>query len=564
MIGHSFKSPSTASGDTSKLQPVYWGKTGQDLQANPTHEFTGGAHGSLVARDTGDTVDGLAYVAAGAGFLAATGVGQMPAFRALAAADLPSGLSNFLVSGPTQARTYTLPDANATIVTTNTVPSLNGIALPATTSSVLGVITQNGFPFLHAYKPPLGTAAEQNLFIGRNAGNFTMTTVGGSDPATDGQFNLGIGDGVLAGLTRGAWNICIGNAAGRSITTGLNNVVVGGDSLLNITTGTDNAAFGVDAMRDIVGAASTNTALGARAMKLNTTGSNNTVVGYDAFAEGPGTGSDNVAVGALAMNLATSANMNVAVGANALLSLTTGDTNTAIGAGAGDSILGGGANTLMGAGAGNTITSGSNNTLIGILSGDNITTGNRNLIIGDQLDAASATGEDQMNIGGVLVGFTALGTTPGLVGTFLAGAANAPSVKIGDAGLYQEATGKISFSTASARQMSLEAGFLTIWNQAANLRFGTSPDTVIRRSGTNTLTIDNGAAGAGNLAVTTSVASAVFKTTTALITAVDGSGTAAFTANMVASTGGPTTTAQNGWLKAQDSAGATVWIPVWK
>ena len=43
-------------------------------------EFTGGANGSLLARDTADTVDGLTYVAAGAGFLAATGAAQMPAF----------------------------------------------------------------------------------------------------------------------------------------------------------------------------------------------------------------------------------------------------------------------------------------------------------------------------------------------------------------------------------------------------------------------------------------------------------------------------------------------------
>lgn len=62
----------------------------------------------------------------------------------------------------------------------------------------------------------------------------------------------------------------------------------------------------------------------------------------------------------------------------------------------------------------------------------------------------------------------------------------------------------------------------------------------------------------------TSLVSPVLKTTTALITAVDGSLTAAFTANMVASTGGPTTAAQNGWVKMQDSAGATIWVPVWK
>lgn len=80
MIGHKFKTPSTASGDPTKLQPVYWGREGQDLQDSPTHEFTGGANGSLVARETADTVDGLAYVPAAEGVLASTGAGQMPAF----------------------------------------------------------------------------------------------------------------------------------------------------------------------------------------------------------------------------------------------------------------------------------------------------------------------------------------------------------------------------------------------------------------------------------------------------------------------------------------------------
>jgi len=62
----------------------------------------------------------------------------------------------------------------------------------------------------------------------------------------------------------------------------------------------------------------------------------------------------------------------------------------------------------------------------------------------------------------------------------------------------------------------------------------------------------------------TSVVSPTFQTTTALVTSVDGGATAAFTANMVGGTGAPTTAAQNGWVKATDSTGATVWIPVWK
>jgi len=60
------------------------------------------------------------------------------------------------------------------------------------------------------------------------------------------------------------------------------------------------------------------------------------------------------------------------------------------------------------------------------------------------------------------------------------------------------------------------------------------------------------------------VVTPALQTTTALITATNGGSTPAFKANVVGSTGGPTTAAQNGWLKMKDSAGATIWVPVWK
>jgi len=60
------------------------------------------------------------------------------------------------------------------------------------------------------------------------------------------------------------------------------------------------------------------------------------------------------------------------------------------------------------------------------------------------------------------------------------------------------------------------------------------------------------------------VVTPALQTSTALNTATDGGSTPAFTANMAGSTGGPTTAAQNGWLKMKDSTGATIWIPVWK
>lgn len=60
------------------------------------------------------------------------------------------------------------------------------------------------------------------------------------------------------------------------------------------------------------------------------------------------------------------------------------------------------------------------------------------------------------------------------------------------------------------------------------------------------------------------VVTTALKTSTALITAADGSSNPSFLANSIAATGGPTTATQNGWVKMLDSAGATVWVPVWK
>lgn len=54
-----------------------------------------------------------------------------------------------------------------------------------------------------------------------------------------------------------------------------------------------------------------------------------------------------------------------------------------------------------------------------------------------------------------------------------------------------------------------------------------------------------------------------FKTTTALVTTTN-AGTPAFGTNFIGGAGGPTTAAQNAWVKMLDSTGATFWVPVWK
>lgn len=78
-LGHVFKTAVADGADTSKLRPSNWGRVGQNLTTSPTHEFGGGALGSLLYRDTGAS-DGANWLAAAQGILACAGVGQAPAW----------------------------------------------------------------------------------------------------------------------------------------------------------------------------------------------------------------------------------------------------------------------------------------------------------------------------------------------------------------------------------------------------------------------------------------------------------------------------------------------------
>lgn len=60
------------------------------------------------------------------------------------------------------------------------------------------------------------------------------------------------------------------------------------------------------------------------------------------------------------------------------------------------------------------------------------------------------------------------------------------------------------------------------------------------------------------------VSANAFQTTTATIATGGGSGTPAFVASSTGGTNQPTTANQNGWIRMQDSAGATIWVPIWK
>lgn len=212
------------------------------------------------------------------------------------------------LSGATWAGDGTDPNIDMTItpqgtgdlvLTTGDVSLTSGNLLLPTTSSTVGQIQINSTRWAHAF----GTS---NIFIGENAGNFTLAGA---------TANIGIGSGTQQGLTSGDANINIGTNSGGGITSGGNNVCVGSGTMQLYTTAQGNSAFGFQAMLGTGGGTSAiyNVAVGYEALKVTNGSSYNTVAGTYA-ADAVSTGS-----------------YNVALGANCLTDLTTGDNNVAIG-----------------------------------------------------------------------------------------------------------------------------------------------------------------------------------------------------------------------------------------
>lgn len=95
-------------------------------------------------------------------------------------------------------------------------------------------------------------------FFGSGAGNFSAT----------GNFNVGVGNQVLASLTAGGSNTAVGNFAGRLLTGG-GSTLIGDNAGASITTGNSNTLLGYYAGSNI------------------TTGSQNLILGFNLSAPSP-------------------------------------------------------------------------------------------------------------------------------------------------------------------------------------------------------------------------------------------------------------------------------------
>jgi trimeric autotransporter adhesin len=283
---------------------------------------------------------------------------------------------------------------------------INGnLNLPTTASAIAGVISLGGASFAHNF----GTS---NTFLGTNAGNFTMSGLGGNTAVgtsalqanTTGFGNTAVGANVLVPNTMGSNNTAVGGFALGLNTTGQENTAVGVNALLSNTAGSNNTAVGSRTLQ--ANTASGNTAVGFNALHANTTSGNNTALGANALQanisanntavgtsalQANTTGVASTAIGFNALAASTTANNNTAVGVNALLTNSMGGANTAVGLNALEINSTGNSNTAVGVDALRT-TTGSSNIAIGAEAGSKVTTGSNNILIFD----AGTSGDNQV------------------------------------------------------------------------------------------------------------------------------------------------------------------------
>jgi hypothetical protein len=173
---------------------------------------------------------------------------------------------------------------------------VDGAMYLASTTSSAGILFQGSNRLLHTY----GT---DNLFLGKSAGNFTLSGTNNTSlgrvtmgALTSGSSNVAVGDASLFAATTGSSNVGVGLSALEALTTGGSNVAVGQQALATITTTSNNTALGFQALYGTSSSAANSVALGYRAGFAVTSGVNNIMLGYQA-GNNITSGSNNIVIG---------------------------------------------------------------------------------------------------------------------------------------------------------------------------------------------------------------------------------------------------------------------------
>jgi len=287
---------------------------------------------------------------------------------------------------------------------------IGDLELENTTSNDTGVVYKGANRFIHNFQHPTGGGAVpigDNLFMGDNAGNFTMGST-----ATEyfhSSYNTGIGANSIYSNTTGHNNVGVGTDSLYSNTSGSGNSAVGTNSLRYNNTGNNNSAIGESALY-LNTTGYSNSAIGSSALNKNTTGYYNSAIGMNSLYSNTA-GYSNLATGYSALRSNTEGNYNSAVGANALYDNTTGNNNSAIGAYSLNFNTTGYDNTVVGMSSLRTNTTGYKNIAVGLNAGRYITdtvtdnaTSNTSVYLG--VDTKSLASGDSNEI---VIGYDATG-----------------------------------------------------------------------------------------------------------------------------------------------------------
>ena len=206
----------------------------------------------------------------------------------------------------------------ATRIATEIKNIRNIFNLPDTTfANQVGVIQKNGVPFLHNFTYGNNgsvTPSGHNLFIGKNAGNFSL---GATATTVDhGSYLIGIGDDALSSAVTANWCVAIGYQALKNKTTGGGCYAIGYQSQLANVSGVYNVSLGTWTLFSNVSGGS-NVAVGYRGL-YNNTDSNNTAIGARSLF-GKVAGGDNLAGGYYSGYNLTSGAQNVLLGSNSAM-----------------------------------------------------------------------------------------------------------------------------------------------------------------------------------------------------------------------------------------------------
>ena len=248
--------------------------------------------------------------------------------------------------------------------TTGNLRLFRNLVLPSSSTNA-GSIFIDTTRFLHFF-------GVDNFFLGKNAGNNTLTTA---------NLNTAVGTNSLKSLTSGNNNSAFGYNALYSNTTGNDNSAFGYLSLQKNTTGNNGSAFGYNALSTNT-TGNDNSAFGSTALYVNTTGSSNSAFGNWTLA-GNTTGNENSAFGYNALSSNTTGNYNSALGFNSLLKNKTGYQNTAVGHHSLENNIAN-YNTAIGYNAVSTVTTGTNLTLVGIDANPSSPTAINQITLGNQ------------------------------------------------------------------------------------------------------------------------------------------------------------------------------------